>query len=127
MPRLVIADDRKTSQCYAAYLDAHAIGQVSWILVHDTVLLPHIEVAPDQHDLGIGSLLVRRAVDDARAEDHTVLALCPYVRRWVQLHPASLDVVRTPAPGELGAISDLLAAERTMRKLHRDDVTTPRA
>lgn len=120
MTRLVIADDREIDECYTAYLDGSAVGRASWILVHDdTVLLPSVELAPEKHDLGIGSLLVRRAVEDARAEGNTVLALCPYVRRWMDLHPASRDVARKPRMGEMTAISALLAAERTLRKLRR--------
>jgi predicted GNAT family acetyltransferase len=124
MIRLLIQDDRELRYCYTAYLDGRVAGRASWILVHeDTVLLPHVEVPEDLHDLGIGSLLVRRAVEDARTEGNTVLALCPYVRRWVDLHPASRDVVRKPGFGEVTAISALLAAERTRRKLHHDTTT----
>lgn len=124
MIRLLIEDERETRYCYTAYLDAQAAGRASWVLVHqDTVLLPHVEVPEQLHDLGIGSLLVRRAIEDARTEGNTVLALCPYVRRWVDLHPDSRDVVRKPKIGEITAISALLAAERTMRKLHHDTPT----
>jgi len=115
-----LRDEREQRARYAAYLGQARVGCVSWILVRKTVLLAHIEVDPVKHDLGIGSLLTRRAFDDARTEGHSVLALCPYVRRWAQLHPAYRDIARKPAAGELAALSALLAAEKTMRLLHQD-------
>jgi predicted GNAT family acetyltransferase len=117
--RLFIADERESDQRYAAYVEGRQVGHASAILVRQTVLLPHVEVDPAMHDLGIGSLLVRRVLDDARAEGHTVLALCPFARRWADLHPAYRDVVRRPRAGELAAVNSLLAADRTMRLLHR--------
>lgn len=95
------------------------------ILVRDTILIPHIEVNPEEGDLGIGSLLVRRAFDDARAEGHAVLSLCPFARRRADLHPGYQDVARRPKAGELAAVGALVAADRTMRLLHHDrDATT---
>lgn len=122
MNSLDIRDEREGLARYAAYLDRRLIGTASWVLVRETVLLPYIEVDADKHDLGIGSLLVRRALDDARTEGYSALALCPFVRRWTDLHPAYRDVVRRPRAGELLAITALLAAERTLRGLHRGPV-----
>ncbi|MBR7827755.1 N-acetyltransferase [Actinospica sp. MGRD01-02] len=120
MSKLVIEDERELEQRYAAYLDGRLVGCASAILVRETVLAPSVEVEPGKHDLGIGSLLLRRVFDDARAEGHTVLALCPYARRWADLHPGYRDVVRKPRAGELAAVGSLIAADRTMRLLHHD-------
>jgi predicted GNAT family acetyltransferase len=121
METLEIRDEREEHQRYSAYVEGVRIGFASWILVRETVLLPHVEVDPDRHDLGIGSMLVRRVYDDARAEERTVLALCPFARRWADLHPAYQDVARTPKAGELTAVKSLIEADQTMRLLHRDE------
>jgi hypothetical protein len=121
MTTMEIRDEREDHSRYSAYVDGLRIGFISCIQVRDTVLLPHVEVDKERRDLGIGSMLVRRAMDDARAEDCTVLPLCPFTRRWVELHPAYLDVARRPKAGELGAVNSLLAADRTMRLLHHDE------
>lgn len=102
---------------YTAYLDGRPVGSAQWILVRDTVLVPYVRVAPEDHDKGIGSLLMRRIFDDARAHDRTVLALCPFARRWTQLHPAYRDIAREPRWGERTAIRALLQAARTRRQL----------
>ncbi len=120
MNNLYIQDEREDDNRYAAYLDGTCVGRASAILVKDTILIPHVEVDPSKRDLGIGSLLVRRVFDDARSEGHTVLALCPFARRWVDWHPNYRDVARKPSAGEVTAVNALVAADRTMRYLHRD-------
>ena len=110
---------------YTAYLDGRAVGSAQWILVRDTVLVPFVRVAPEDHDTGIGSLLMRRIFDDARASQRTVLALCPFARRWTQLHPAYRGTARDPRWGERAAIRALLLAARTRRQL--DSFLTPSA
>ncbi len=121
MTTMEIRDEREEHNRFAAYVGATRIGYASWILVRETVLLPHVEVDEDRHDLGIGSLLVRRVFDEARAEGYTVLALCPFASRWADLHPAYQDVVRRPKAGEVAAVNSLLAADQTMRLLHRGE------
>lgn len=121
MTTMEIKDERAEHARYSAYVDGVRIGFASCIQVRDTLLLPHVEVDVDRRDLGIGSMLVRRAMDDARDEGNTVLPLCPFTRRWVDLHPAYLDVARKPKAGEMVAVSSLLAADRTMRLLHHDE------
>ena len=117
MNNLLIHDERENDNRYTAHLEGRRIGSLSALLVGQTVLLPHIEVDPSRHDLGIGSLLVRRALDDARTDSHTVLALSPFVKRWADLHPDYRDVVRKPIAGELTAVSTLITTDRTMRLL----------
>jgi predicted GNAT family acetyltransferase len=121
MTTMEIRDEREEHNRFAAYVEGKRIGYASWILVGETVLVPHVEVDADRHDLGIGSLLVRRVFDEARGRGYTVLALCPFAHRWADLHPAYRDVVRTPKAGELVAVNSLLAADQTMRTLHQDE------
>jgi predicted GNAT family acetyltransferase len=118
-----IADEREDGH-YAAYLDGRRVGFATWVKVKDTVILPHAEVDPSMRGQGIGSLLARRAFDDARAENNLVLPRCPFMRRWADLHPDYRDIVRTPRPGEMVALDNAAHAVRTMESLH--DMTHPR-
>lgn len=126
MTSIEIRDERGEHSRYSAYIDGRRIGFASCIQVRDTVLLPYVEVDVERRDLGIGSLLVRRVMDDARDEGNSVLPMCPFARRWADLHPKYLDVARRPKAGELGAVNALVAADRTMRALHHEDPTAPR-
>jgi predicted GNAT family acetyltransferase len=48
--------------------------------------LVHTEVAPEYAGMGLGSALVRTALDYARANKLTVLPTCPFVRSWLASH-----------------------------------------
>jgi predicted GNAT family acetyltransferase len=111
-----IRDERDEGR-YAAYLDGRRIGYATWVKVHDTVVLPHAEVDPAWARQGIGSMLARRAFEDARSEGLTVLPRCPFMRRWADLHPDFRDIVRTPRPGEMPAVNDAVHAARTLEAL----------
>ena len=110
-----IADERDESR-YAAYVDGRPIGYAEWILVHKTILLPYLEVEPDYHDKGIGSMLLHRILGDAREEGHTLLPLCPFAHRWTELHPEYDGIARAPLPGELAAVQAALATARERRR-----------
>lgn len=58
----------------------------------DRFVLVHTGVPEPLEGHGLGGRLVRRAVDLARAEDLTVVPLCPYARAWLERHP---DVAAT--------------------------------
>ncbi|MFE2009152.1 GNAT family N-acetyltransferase [Streptomyces sp. NPDC059491] len=42
---------------------------------------------------GLGGLLARGALDDARARGLRVLPYCPFIRGWIGRHPAYADLV----------------------------------
>ena len=64
----------------------------------DTVVFTHTEVDPDAGQSGLGSTLVRAALDDVRARGGSVVPRCPFVRGWIDRHPEYADlVVRTDA------------------------------
>ena len=111
-----IRDEREEGR-YTAYLDGRRIGYATWVKVHDTVVLPHAEVDPAWERQGIGSMLARRAFEDAKADGLTVLPLCPFMKRWADLHPLFHGIVRTPRPGEMPAVNDAVHAARTLEAL----------
>jgi predicted GNAT family acetyltransferase len=124
MYNLEIRDEREAGR-YTAYLDGRRLGHATWVKVHDTVVLPHTEVEKEWEGRGIGSLLARRAFEDARADKLTVLPLCPYMKRWAELHPDYRDVVRTPRPGELPSIESAVHAARTLELLAESAAPAP--
>ena len=111
----LIADEREESR-YAAYVDDRAAGYAEWIMVHGTVLVPRVEASPAHHGQGIGSMLLRRILEDARTEGNTVLPLCPFAHRWAELHPEYRGTVRRPMPGEIAALQSTLATAAQRRR-----------
>jgi predicted GNAT family acetyltransferase len=59
----------------------------------DQVVLTHTEVEDDEEHSGLGSTLVRAALDDVRSRGGTVVPLCPFVRGWIERHPEYRDLV----------------------------------
>ena len=57
------------------------------------VRFTHTEVDPSVGETGLGSRLVRAALDDVRAQGGTVVPLCSFVRGWIERHPDHADLV----------------------------------
>ncbi|HEX6498077.1 MAG TPA: GNAT family N-acetyltransferase [Micromonosporaceae bacterium] len=53
----------------------------------------HTEVEPEYEGQGVGSRLVRGALDEARARGVSVAPLCPFVAEYIRGHPEYLDLV----------------------------------
>ena len=59
----------------------------------DVVVITHTEVDDSQEGQGVGSVLVRGALDDIRASGRTVRPQCPFVRAWIDRHEEYADLV----------------------------------
>ncbi|HEY0400428.1 MAG TPA: GNAT family N-acetyltransferase, partial [Blastococcus sp.] len=56
----------------------------------------HTEVDPDAGQDGLGSTLVRAALDDVRGRGGSVVPQCSFVRGWIERHPEYADLVAAP-------------------------------
>jgi predicted GNAT family acetyltransferase len=72
------------------------IGTAAYHRHGDTFVFTHTEVDPDEGRSGLGSRLVRAALDDVRARGGAVQPLCPFVRGWIERHPEYADLVVHP-------------------------------
>jgi len=54
-------------------------------------------VAPDRSGAGIGSAIVRFALDDIRGQGMRLRPTCWFVRGWIDRHPEYADLLETPA------------------------------
>jgi predicted GNAT family acetyltransferase len=59
----------------------------------DTLVFTHTEVDPDAGQEGLGSRLVRAALDDVRSKGVSVVPLCPFVHGWIDRHQDYADLV----------------------------------
>ena len=55
-----------------------------------------ISVDPDSGHEGVGSALVRGALDDVRADGQKIVPRCPFVKGWIDRHPDYADLVTHP-------------------------------
>lgn len=58
-----------------------------------TLDLHHTSVPPSLEGQGVGSQLVRYAIDYARAEGVKIIPTCNFVRSWLDRHPDQSDVI----------------------------------
>jgi predicted GNAT family acetyltransferase len=95
-PTIVDAED---AQRYEARDGDVLAGILVYVVKPGRIALVHTEVAPTHRGQGIGELLARFALDDARRRGLRVIASCPYVRAYVEGHPETHDIVVGMSPG----------------------------
>lgn len=78
---------------YEARLDGELAGILEYVVKHGRSALVHTEVLPAHEGQGVGSTLVRFALDDARRRGLRVIAVCPYVQSYLSRHPEHDDIV----------------------------------
>jgi len=97
-PALEIVDvpaDRR----YEARLGGELAGWVDYHRVRNRLVALHTEVLPEFGGRGIGSTLVRRVIDDARAGGSTITPRCPLFIAHFERHPEDRDLVAMPPGG----------------------------
>ena len=72
-------------------------GSIVYRRGEDVVTMVHTEVDPAFEGQGVGSELVRGALDDVRAKGLHVKPLCPFVAAWIRRHPDYADLVSSAA------------------------------
>lgn len=79
---------------YEARIDGEVVGFAEYERSGELVVFTHTEVEPHVGGKGVGSALVRGALDDVRAGGaHRVVPLCPFVRDWIAAHDEYGDLV----------------------------------
>ncbi len=83
----ITVTDAPDQQRYEAHVDGTLAGFADYIPTGELLAFTHTEVLPEFEGKGVGSALVRGALDAVRAQDKQVLAVCPFVSAFVQRHP----------------------------------------
>ena len=78
---------------YEARVDGDPAGTLAYVLKQGRIALVHTEVLEVFRGRGIAGQLAQFALDDARRRGLRVIAVCPYVRGFVERHPETLDIV----------------------------------
>ncbi|WP_458760949.1 GNAT family N-acetyltransferase [Afipia sp. TerB] len=70
------------------------IAMAYYDLSGDVVTFTHTEVPPELGGKGIGSKLVRGALDQVRGRKMRVVARCPFVKAYIEKHPDYADLTK---------------------------------
>ena len=58
------------------------------------IIIDHTEVPDAMRGRSVGQALVRRAVEDARAEGRSNVPLCPFAKAQISRHPEWQDMLK---------------------------------
>lgn len=82
---------------YQVAVDGEVIGEAEFLLTPDLVVFTHTEIDPAFKGQGVGSALIKWALDDVRAQGYSVLPTCPFVRDYIGRHEdAYADLLYRP-------------------------------
>ncbi|GAA2085356.1 hypothetical protein GCM10009840_23040 [Pseudolysinimonas kribbensis] len=85
---------------YDAIVGDREVGVLTYNRVgDDRLVLLATSVFPEFRKQGVATELIRRVLDDVRAQGKTVTILCPIVRTFIENNPEYADLVNTEHPG----------------------------
>jgi uncharacterized protein len=94
MSEVTVRDHREESR-FEVEVDGLLAGFSAYELSDGVITFAHTEVDDAFEGQGVGSTLVREALDRVRADGGVrVRPLCPFVRAWIEHHPDYQDLVR---------------------------------
>ena len=98
-PGEIYVERRDAERRYVLTADGERAGELVFRDRSDGVLaFLHTEIDPARQQRGLGSTLVRAALDDARRQGFKIVAICPFVAAYMQDHPEYADLaVADPA------------------------------
>ncbi|HEY7257154.1 MAG TPA: GNAT family N-acetyltransferase [Solirubrobacterales bacterium] len=83
-------------------LDGRRVGYIRYRRFPDRIDLIHTEILPRHEGKGNGGVLIAAALAQAREEGLAVIPHCPFVREYIEQHPAALDLVPAGRRAEFG-------------------------
>jgi predicted GNAT family acetyltransferase len=97
-PEATIRDNAE-SLCYDALVGDEVIGTLVYQRSGPRIVFLHTIVEPEFRGRGVGSTLVREALDDVRAKGLTLSNYCGFVAEFVTAHPGYADLIDAEHPG----------------------------
>jgi hypothetical protein len=89
----VTVTDNSDADRYEAHVEAVRAGFARYVRRGSRTFFVHTEIDPSFEGQGIGSALVRGALDVERAAGTAIVPLCPFVRGYIDKHPEYADLV----------------------------------
>jgi hypothetical protein len=102
MPVATEVHDNPDKKRYEAVVDGALAGFAAYRLHPGAIAFVHTEIEDEFESQGIGSTLVREALEDVRRRGLTVLPFCPFVRSFIAGHREFVDLVSASHREEFG-------------------------
>lgn len=98
VPDFGLVDDEKNA-VYIAFVGDTEIGGVTYSLTGTRIALIAASVYPEFRHQGVAMEMIRRVLDQAKAQNRTVTVICPIVRTFIDSHPEYESLVDAQHPG----------------------------
>jgi uncharacterized protein len=95
----VTVRDNTESRTFDALIDGKIVGTIVYEHAGPRLVFRHTIVEPDFRGQGIGTTLVREALDDLRARGATLSNYCGFVAEFITSHPDYADLIDAEHPG----------------------------
>jgi len=89
----MIVTDHPDQLRYEIEVDGEVAGFLLYRVEPGVLDLVHTDVDPKWEGKGVGSTLVKEALDDVRARGLKMRPICPFVRAYIRRHPEYADLV----------------------------------
>ena len=94
--------DAPAASRFEVLVDGRVAGFAEYRRTSSSVSFTHTVVDPGFAGRGLGSVLARGALDASREAGLAVLPFCPFIRGYVERHPAYLDLVPARRRAQFG-------------------------
>jgi hypothetical protein len=85
--------NNKARHRYELAVDGH-VAATYYQIAAGVITFTHTEVPPELGGKGIGSKLIKGALDQVRAEGLKVVAQCPFVKAYIEKHNEYADLLK---------------------------------
>jgi predicted GNAT family acetyltransferase len=85
--------DNPAQQRYELAVDGHVAASY-YEIANGVITFVHTEVPPELGGKGVGSKLIKGALDQVRAGGLKVIAQCPFVKAYIEKHPEYVDLLK---------------------------------
>jgi uncharacterized protein len=89
----IIIENNAEKQQYEAKQDGKVVAFAEYRPIGQSIMFTHTEVNEDFEGKGVGSQLIRFALEDTKAKGMTAIPMCPFVKIFIQRHKEFIDVV----------------------------------
>ncbi|RLQ88050.1 GNAT family N-acetyltransferase [Notoacmeibacter ruber] len=87
-------EEGETKGRYIARIDGHEAEMTYSRVGQGSIIIDHTGVPDSLRGRGVGEALVKRGVEDARAESRTIIPLCPFAKAQIERHSDWQDVLK---------------------------------
>jgi predicted GNAT family acetyltransferase len=78
--------DNEAAKQYEFHIDG-AIPRIEYIKSGEKIFLAHTEVPRELEGQGIGSAIIKAALEDIEKRELILIPLCPFVASYIKRHP----------------------------------------